>query len=79
MTALDVGRLMGEGLARADNLDPEGLLHGLNRVKCLRSAAGKEGTVMGFGHQDRGALKGDYLVLRQYKGGGSVEWSDAGS
>jgi len=28
---------------------------------------------MGFGNWDRGALKGPYLVLREWRGGRSVE------
>jgi hypothetical protein len=30
---------------------------------------------MGFGRYDRGALKGQYLVIRQWRDGTSVEWT----
>jgi branched-chain amino acid transport system substrate-binding protein len=42
-------------------------------VKWLPAAEGYEGTVLGFGIQDRGALHGRYLVVRQWVGGRSVE------
>jgi len=69
----DIGRLLGEGLARSDHLSRAGLHDGLLRVKRLRAASGYEGTTMGFGPYDHAALKGDYLVLRSWQGGRSVE------
>ena len=39
----------------------------------LPAAEGTEGTTLGFGIQDRGALHGRYLVVRQWLGGRSVE------
>ena len=42
-------------------------------VKALTAATGRAETLMGFGTWDRGALKGPYLVLRQWRGGLSVE------
>lgn len=69
----DLGRLVAEGLARAPELTRDGVRSGLERVKGLPAAQGREGTVLGFGHFDRGALHGPYLVLRQWRGGSSVE------
>ncbi len=46
---------------------------GLERVKALPAASGGEGTVMGFGAWDHGALKGPYLVLRSWRDGKTVE------
>ena len=46
---------------------------GLERVKRLPAATGKVGTTMGFGQWDHAALKGEYLVLRAWRGGRSVE------
>jgi len=69
----DLGRLLGWGLAHAPELTREGVREGLERVKCLPAAEGKEGTLLGFGHRDRGALHGQYLVLRRWLGGETVE------
>jgi branched-chain amino acid transport system substrate-binding protein len=69
----DLGRLVAEGLARAPELTRAGLRSGLEKVKWLPAAEGKEGTLLGFGIQDRGALHGRYLVLRQWLAGESAE------
>jgi ABC-type branched-subunit amino acid transport system substrate-binding protein len=69
----DLGRLVAEGLARAENFTREGVKTGLEQVKWLPAAEGEEGTLLGFGIQDRGALHGRYLVLRQWVNGRTVE------
>lgn len=69
----DIGRLVAEGLARAPERTRDGVKEGLEAVKWLPAAQGHEGTLLGFGHQDRGALHGRYLVLRQWRDGASVE------
>jgi branched-chain amino acid transport system substrate-binding protein len=69
----DLGRLVAEGLARASDLTRDGVKHGLEQVKWLPAAQGHEGTLLGFGIYDRGALHGRYLVLRQWQNGTSVE------
>lgn len=74
----DLGRLMAEGLARAPERTRDGVKEGLEQVKWLPAAEGREGTLLGFGKQDRGALHGRYLVLRQWRDGRSVEVEDAG-
>jgi len=71
----DIGRLVAEGLARAKDFSREGVRVGLEQVKWLPAAEGQEGTLLGFGIQDRGALKGRYLVVRQWLDGQSVEVS----
>ncbi len=71
--AFDMGRLLAEGMARAPDLTPAGIRAGLERVKALPAATGRAGTLMGFGNWDRGALKGPYLVLREWRGGQSIE------
>lgn len=71
--AFDMGRLLAEGIARAPYLTRAGVARGLERVKALPAATGCDGTLMGFGQWDRGALKGRYLVLRQWRAGSSVE------
>jgi branched-chain amino acid transport system substrate-binding protein len=71
--AYDMGRLLAEGIARAPELTRAGIRAGLERVKALPAATGRAGTLMGFGNWDRGALKGPYLVLREWRGGLSVE------
>jgi hypothetical protein len=73
----DMGRLLAEGLARARVLTGPGVMEGLERVKSLPAASGEPGTLMGFGRCDRGALKGRYLVIRTWRAGRSVVWTDA--
>jgi branched-chain amino acid transport system substrate-binding protein len=69
----DIGRLVGEAVARAEHLTRDGLREGLERVKRLPATCGREGTTMGFGAWDHGALKGEYLVLRQWRDGETVQ------
>jgi hypothetical protein len=40
---------------------------GLELVKWIPAAEGYEGTMMSFGHHDRGALHGRYMVMRQWR------------
>ena len=70
----DLGRLIGEGIARATSATGQGLMDGLERVKCIPAATGEDGTTMGFGRCDRGALKGKYLVIRKWQAGVSRSW-----
>jgi branched-chain amino acid transport system substrate-binding protein len=69
----DLGRLAAEGLARACERTRDGVKEGLEQLKWLPAAEGYDGTLLGFGHYDRGALHGRYLVLRQWINGRSVE------
>jgi branched-chain amino acid transport system substrate-binding protein len=69
----DLGRLVAESLARAPELTRDGVRDGFEQIKMLPAAEGREGTVLGFGHHDRGALHGPYLVLRQWRNLESVE------
>jgi ABC-type branched-subunit amino acid transport system substrate-binding protein len=69
----DMGRLLGEGLVLADERSPAAVRVGLERVKRLPASSGKPGTTMGFGDWDHAALKGEYLVLRTWRGGRTVE------
>jgi hypothetical protein len=71
--AYDMGRLVGEAVARAHHLTRAGLKDGLERVKQLSATSGVEGTMMGFGHYDHAALKGQYLVLREWRDGKTVQ------
>jgi len=71
----DLGMLVAEGLARAPELTREGVRDGLELVKLVPSAEGRAGTTLGFGHWDRGALHGPYLVLRQWRDAKSFEIS----
>jgi ABC-type branched-subunit amino acid transport system substrate-binding protein len=70
----DIGRLLGEGIARSSHLTRAGLLEGLERVKRMPATSGRAGTTMGFGQWDHAALKGEFLVLRQWLGGKNVEY-----
>lgn len=69
----DLGRLVAEGLARAPERTREGVREGLEQIKWLPAAEGFQGTLLGFGVQDRGALHGRYLVLRQWRDGETVQ------
>ena len=73
--AFDMGRLIGEGLALAHPLTRTAVLTALERVKALPAASGHAGTLMGFGHFDRGALKGRFIVIRRWRAGQSVAWA----
>jgi branched-chain amino acid transport system substrate-binding protein len=69
----DLGRLVSEAIARAPELTRDGVKEGLERIKWLPAAEGREGALLGFGKQDRGALHGRYLVLRQWRAGATVQ------
>ncbi len=71
-TGYDLGRLIAEGLARAPEITRAGVREGLERIKWLPAAEGEEGTLLGFGVHERGALHGRYLVLRTWSGGRSL-------
>jgi hypothetical protein len=73
VAAYDLGRLVGEAVARSAHLTREGVKEGFERVKRLPAASGTDGTIMGFGAWDHAALKGTYLVLRRWQGGRSVQ------
>ncbi len=69
----DIGRLIGHGLANAEHLTRAGFADGLRSVKRLPATTGRAGTTMGFGTYDHAALAGDYLVLREWRDGRTVE------
>jgi ABC-type branched-subunit amino acid transport system substrate-binding protein len=71
--AYDMGRLLGEAIAQSDHLTRAGIADGLRRVKQLPATSGYDGTLMGFGTMEHAALKGHYLVLREWRGGKSVQ------
>jgi branched-chain amino acid transport system substrate-binding protein len=71
--AFDMGRMLGEAIASAEHLTRAGIADGLRRVKQLPASSGYEGTLCGFGTWDHAALKGHYLVLREWKDGRSVQ------
>lgn len=71
--AYDMGRLLGEAFAGADHLTRHGIKEALEAVKRLPATSGVEGTTMGFGAWDHAALKGEYLVLRRWQDGRSVQ------
>lgn len=73
VAAYDIGRLLGEALARSAHLTRDGVRQALERVKRIPAASGIDGTTMGFGVWDHGALKGEYLVLRCWKDGKTVQ------
>jgi ABC-type branched-subunit amino acid transport system substrate-binding protein len=72
--AYDMGRLLAEAIARAPGVTRDAIAIGFERVRALPSATGRPDTLMGFGRYDRGALKGQYLVVRQWRDGTSQPW-----
>jgi branched-chain amino acid transport system substrate-binding protein len=76
VAAYDIGRLTAEAVTRAAHLTRDGLREALEHVKQMPAASGMDGTTMGFGNWDHGALKGRYLVLRSWRGGKTVELTD---
>jgi branched-chain amino acid transport system substrate-binding protein len=70
---VDIGRLAAEAVARADHLTREGIRDALERIKRLPAACGYEGTTMGFGVYEHAALAGEYLVLREWREGRTVQ------
>jgi branched-chain amino acid transport system substrate-binding protein len=72
VSGYDLGRLIAEAVAGAEQLTRVGIKDALERIKLLPAALGTAGTTMGFGQWERSALKGGFLVLRQWKGGESV-------
>jgi branched-chain amino acid transport system substrate-binding protein len=68
----DMGRLLVEGLAGAEILTRAAVKESFERIKCLPATLGEPGTTLGFGHWDRAALKGGFILLRQWVGGRSV-------
>ncbi len=71
--AYDMGRLVGEAIAGCRHLTRAGIAESLREVKHLPATSGYEGTLMGFGVYDHAALKGHYLVLREWSDGRSVQ------
>jgi hypothetical protein len=65
--------MLGEGIAQSEHLTRAGVADGLRRVKQLPATSGYEGTLIGFGVWDHAALKGHYLVLREWRDGRSVQ------
>ena len=71
--AYDMGRLLGEAVAQTDHLTRAGIADAFRRVKQLPATSGYEGTLMGFGTWEHAALKGHYLVLREWRDDRSVQ------
>jgi ABC-type branched-subunit amino acid transport system substrate-binding protein len=71
--AVDMGRLTAEAVSRADHLTRAGIRDGFERIKRLPATCGLDGTTLTFGHHDHGALHGEYLVLRTWVDGRSVQ------
>ena len=73
IAAYDIGRMLAVAINRADAPTRAGIRSGLERVKRLPATTGYAGTTMGFGVWDHAALKGGYLVLREWRDGRSVQ------
>jgi ABC-type branched-subunit amino acid transport system substrate-binding protein len=65
-TSYDLGLIGAHGIANAAPLNPEGVKHGLERIKFLPSVSGGARTLMSFSQTNRRAYIGpDYLVIRE--------------
>lgn len=71
--AYDIGRIVALALRDADHLTRTGFADALRRVKRVPATTGAPGTHITFGRYDHAALKGDFLVLREWKAGETVE------
>ncbi len=71
--AYDIGVLIGAALTHCSHLTRVGLMNALYTAKRLPAVTGMSGTTMGFGNFDHGALKGEFLVLREWIDGASRE------
>ncbi len=72
--AYDIGRLLGEGIAAVRAPDPgRASPTGCGGSSNCPATSGYEGTLIGFGVWDHAALKGHYLVLREWRDGHSVQ------
>jgi ABC-type branched-subunit amino acid transport system substrate-binding protein len=69
----DMAVLVLHAVAKAAPLSRRGVRAALEQLKMLPTVCGGPGTVMGFGVYDHAALKGEYLVMRQWRDGRSVE------
>lgn len=65
----DIGRTLARGLAMMTPSTPDGLRAGLEKVRLLRAAAGRPGSVISFAKNQRRGYSGNYLVKRTVDGG----------
>ena len=68
-----IGGLPKIGIRPAIDGRYQGVRESLERVKQLPATSGYQGTTMGFGVYDHAALKGRYLVLREWRDGETVQ------
>lgn len=68
----DTARLIAEGIAHANLLTPQGLKHGLEKVRMVPAVNGGPRTHMSLGPYDHKAYKGDWLLIRRIAGGRTV-------
>jgi ABC-type branched-subunit amino acid transport system substrate-binding protein len=73
VAAYDIGRLLAVAMARSAESTRSAIRDALETVKRVPAASGHAGTTMGFGRWDHGALKGPYLVLREWRDGRSIQ------
>ena len=62
--AYDTGRVLAEGIFRADTLDGPGLKAGMERMRFVPSATGGPRTHIAAGPWDHQMFKGDWLLYR---------------
>ncbi|WP_428338910.1 ABC transporter substrate-binding protein [Mycobacterium sp.] len=68
----DMANVVAHGLANARPCSRDGLRRGLEMVRRVPATAGGPGNMLSFGPYDHRGYKGDYITLRQIRGGKNV-------
>jgi hypothetical protein len=69
----DMAYLLVDAVYRAASPAPAEIRDALQQRRQIPAASGRPGTMLSFGNYDRAALKGSYLVTRQWRDGRSIE------
>ena len=67
--AYDTARAAIHGIANASMATPEEVMRGLERIRWMPATNGGPGTYVQFGPWDRKGYKGDFLTIRELRGG----------
>ena len=65
----DTARVAVHGIANAGMATPEEVMRGLERIRWMPATNGGPGTYIQFGPWDRKGYKGDFLTIRELRGG----------
>jgi branched-chain amino acid transport system substrate-binding protein len=67
--AYDTARVAIHGIANAGMATPEEVMRGMERIRWMPATNGGPGTYIQFGPWDRKGYKGDFLTIRELRGG----------